>query len=524
MKIQKIKGISHGLMVALATQSIGAVAADIGAEAASGAGPKTPAIKTVTNFSQALRCMDELFLAYGKQGIVITSAGIPDETGKVRTGTKEMVISTVAKMTLKSNAFEFIDFHSAQDDLGQLFAAIGDAGRKLPDYYVRGSITQMDDNAVRKNKGAGISLPFFDFGYSKDESYDLLSMDMSVGEAASRKILPITSTSNTMILVKGGKSGEGGGRLGKLGLSFNVDLSRSEGVGAATRTLIELGLIETLGKFTQVPYWKCLDTNLTNPLIRDQAREWYDSAKEKDLLLFVQRKLAGMNRYNGPLDGAMSDALKEAVAEYQSKAGLIANGAVNFDLYASLLDDTQNQLAALPAPSPATKTIPGLAPAMKSPAASPAAVTTAAPAAPAAPVAFRLTLESERGARPSYRVGEFLNMSLSMNAHGTAYCYYEDASRTTARIFPNQFHPDSSVSAGGVMRLPGGGFKIRFDRAGTERVGCVGADRELVVPAGLKGARDLTPLPVRSLNDVVGQFKQANPAAVASFVDITVTP
>ena len=79
-------------------------------------------------------------------------------------------------------------------------------------------------------------------------------MDMSIGEAATRKILPVTSTSNTMGIKKGGRSGEGGGKLGKLGLSFNIDLSRTEGLGATTRTLIELGLIESLGKFTQVPY------------------------------------------------------------------------------------------------------------------------------------------------------------------------------------------------------------------------------------------------------------------------------
>ncbi|CAB1367375.1 DUF4384 domain-containing protein [Denitratisoma oestradiolicum] len=494
---------------------------DVAAEAAASAAPKTPAIKTVTNFSQALRCMDDLFMAFGKQGIVITSAGIPDETGKVRTGTKEMVITAIAKMTVKSNALEFIDFHAGGDDLANLFAAKGDAARKLPDYYIRGSITQMDDNSVRKNKGAGISLPFLDFGSSKDESYDLISMDMSVGDAATRKILPITSTSNTMVLVKGGSAKEGGGRLGKLGLSFNVDLSRSEGVGAATRTLIELGLIETVGKFTQVPYWKCLDTSITNPLIRDQAREWYDSAKDKDRVLFIQRKLAGMNRYRGPLDGSINDGLRNSVAEYQASAGLVADGAVNFDLYASLLDDTQNVLAALPAPA-VVPYVPGVSAAVKAPPAVAAAAQSQMTGASMAP--FRVSLESDRGVTPSYRVGDYLNMVLSLNSHGTAYCYYEDATRNTARIFPNQFHPDSSLKAGAITRLPSGGFKIRFDRAGRERVACIGADRELVVPSSLRGARDLTPLPVRSLDEVVSQFKQSNPAAVASFVDISVAP
>ena len=73
------------------------------AEATSAAGPKVPATKTITSFTQALRCMDQLFLAHGKQGIVITSAGVPDETGKVRTGTKEMVITAVAKQKLRKS-------------------------------------------------------------------------------------------------------------------------------------------------------------------------------------------------------------------------------------------------------------------------------------------------------------------------------------------------------------------------------------------------------------------------------------
>lgn len=523
-------------LVVLSVLPLPAVANDLAAEVQTSAAPKTPAVKTLTNFTQALRCMDELLLAYGKQGISITSTGIPDATGKVQAGTKEMLITAVSKMTMKSQAFDFIDFHRADDDLGKLFEAHGEASRVLPSYYIRGSITQLDDNTVRKNKGAGFSLPFLDIGASKDDAYDLLSMDMSIGEAATRKILPITSTSNTLILSKGGVAGEGGGKIGKLGLSFNIDISRSEGVGAATRTLVELGLIEALGKFTQVPYWKCLDTDVTNPLIREQAREWFDSAKESDRVLFVQRKLGGMGRYAGALDGVPNPALKTSIAEYQAAAGLVADGAVNFDLYASLLDDLQNQLAAVPAAAPKSNYIPGATSAMSRPSTAAPAATGKSPAAtqvvaapPAGPANapspnFRLKLDTERGARPSYRVGDFLNMTLSMNTQGTAYCYYEDAGRTTARIFPNQFRPDSAVPAGAGVRLPSGGFKIRFDKPGAERVACIGSDRELVIPSGLRGARDLSPLAVKSIDDVIGQYKQSNPSAVASIVEITVAP
>lgn len=70
---------------------------------------KTPASKTITNFTSALRCMDDLLLAYGKKDIVITTAGIPDSTGKVQAGTKEMLHTAASKMSIKSKSLAFID-------------------------------------------------------------------------------------------------------------------------------------------------------------------------------------------------------------------------------------------------------------------------------------------------------------------------------------------------------------------------------------------------------------------------------
>ncbi len=87
-------------LIALSLFPLPGIGDDLGAEVQTSAAPKTPAIKTITNFTQSLRCMDELFYAYGKQGIAITSAGIPDETGKVKTGTKEMLITAVSKMLI----------------------------------------------------------------------------------------------------------------------------------------------------------------------------------------------------------------------------------------------------------------------------------------------------------------------------------------------------------------------------------------------------------------------------------------
>ena len=46
-------------------------------------------------------------------------------------------------------------------------------------------------------------------------------------------------------------------------------------VMAIVRTLVELSTIESLGKLTQVPYWRCLQIDHTNPAIVAESREWF---------------------------------------------------------------------------------------------------------------------------------------------------------------------------------------------------------------------------------------------------------
>ena len=190
---------------------------------------KTPVAKTVTNFTPALRCMDDLMLAYGKKDIVITTAGIPDSTGKVMAGTKEMLISAASRMSIKSKALSFIDYDTERNDLLALFQDIQAAGafqHKLPNYYIRGAITQLDENAIDSQRGGGIALPWLDLGMSKDQVSSVVSMDMNIGETTTRMILPGMSASNSLVVTRAGDSKEAGGKIGKLGFSFNMSLTR----------------------------------------------------------------------------------------------------------------------------------------------------------------------------------------------------------------------------------------------------------------------------------------------------------
>lgn len=468
---------------------------------------KTPATKTVTNFTPALRCMDDLLLAYGKRDIVITTAGIPDSTGKVMTGTKEMLISAASKMSIKSKGLTFIDYDTERADLLALFQDIQAAGafqHKLPNYYIRGAITQLDENAIDSQQGGGIALPFLDVGISRDQVSSVVSMDMNVGETTTRMILPGVNATNSLIVTRSGRGTDVGGKLGKVGFAFNMSLNKSEGIGSGVRALIELGMIELVGKLTGTPYWKCLEIEKTNPIMTEQAREWYDGMKPEDRVKLVQRKLVGMNLFQGAIDGIVSRELGSAIGKYQAENGLIADGRINFDLYYSLLDADQ-PLASDPTGG------------------SSAPVITASPRPAAAAGPMAVKLDTDRGPRPTYKPKEFLQARVSLSNDGILYCYYRDTSGTIARIFPNRFHPDAFVRGGQPFGLPpeSSPFKIRFDKPGQEHIVCFASEKDLPLPANLKGA-DLTPLKVASIEEISVALKKSNPNIAEAKLDIVI--
>ncbi len=230
------------------------------------ANPRTAAVRNIGNFNEALRCMDDMFLAQGKQDIYITTAGIPDATGLIAAGTKEMFITAVSRMSAKSNAFRFVDYDPTQTDVQVLSELVGlHDDFVAPNYYVRGAITQLDSNVLQSSASAGVSIPGMDLAINGNQVVSVVSIDLNVGKLITRQILPGISASNSIAVVQSGKGADVGGFIGKAGLSLSVSLDKSEGFHQAVRNLIELSTIEILGKLTRVPYWQCLSIEFDEP-------------------------------------------------------------------------------------------------------------------------------------------------------------------------------------------------------------------------------------------------------------------
>lgn len=472
--------------------------------------PRTAPVRTITSFNEALRCMDELFLAQGKKDIYITSAGIPDATGLVAAGTKEMLITAISKMSATSGAFRFVDYDPTQLDVQVLSELVGLRDNFVaPNYYIRGAITQLDSNVLSSAESAGVSMPYFDLAISRDQVVSVMSLDLNVGKLVTRQIIPGMSASNSIAIVRSGKGGDVGGVIGKAGVSISVSLDRSEGFHQAVRNLVELSTIEAVGKLTRVPYWQCLQIDQTNPTYRAEAREWFDTMSPGERVRFVKTNLAGAGYMQASSSDQVDPELNSAIARYQADHDLIPNGRVDFELYYGLLAaasrdkvaaNRERKEAAIPVTAmPAASTV---------------------PAASSPPSPPRVEIRTSQGAHPSFRVNDTLVVEALTSRDGFLYCYYQDSGGAVARIFPNRFQPNAYVHGGSSVEIPPGSekpFKIRFDKGhAREAVACIASPLELglKLPEPFK-VQDLEPLPVSSLKDVVESFRRAGSGQIS---------
>lgn len=464
--------------------------------------PDTSPVRTVTSFSASLRCMDRLFQQYGVTNRLITSDGIPDATGEISAGTKEMLISAISQTSVKSNAYNFVDYEQ-QSNITFLADYVSDPNTvratglglpsnfQIPQHYLRGAITQLDSGVIAETASAGIGIPDADLGVSTDQVASVVSVDVNVGDTLTRQMIPGVSASNSIVVRRSGTSADAGATIKKLGLNFNLSFNRSEGVHAAVRTLIELSTIEVLGKLAQVPYWRCLEVEQTNPEIEQQARDWFANMDPKERVTFAQRALKGMGHYEGPVNGVLDASTREAIGVYQSEQQQIANGQVNFDLYASLI---AADLAL--GKEPQQDAVPAAFEPRQAPRVTPAAVTVTTP----------------RGPQNRFLTGELVQVIVETSADAFTYCYYQDGTGQIVRLFPNRFMPDPLLQARQPLALPGvAPFDLVLETPGVkEQVMCFSSSDELgrFLPDNLQ-ATDLERLPVGNMQSIAQAFQGA---------------
>ena len=476
-------------------------------------GPQTAPHRSITSFSAGLRCMDNHLIDYGVRDVSVIVEDILDKTTKVSAGTKDMLISAVSDMTKRSRGIRLIAFGS---DSGNTIGFLQQAQNRtpyaiVPQYGIRGSVTQFDDAIVRKNADGGIAIePYLGIGLARTAQASMLGLDLTVLSTEDLSVVSGASTRNSVIIMKEGRGFDAEAAIRKFGINYNVSISQNEGQSQALRTLVELAAIELFGKLVKVPYWTCLGASASDEVVKTEIQDWYEGMRinPSELVSYFQNQLRQRRLYNGPVDGTINPEIKEAVAAYREALGLSREPKLSLDFFRAYLSANHSEissrvrLAVVPA---------SLAAAPVAPATTYSATAYAGSAKPLSAAAAKpLGLKLETAHRATeFKRGQLINLIVSPSHDAHVYCYLRDENRQIKRFYPNRFVRDSRVSAAAPITLPG---KMRFQIVANERglpetVACFATERDVMpdLPVSATGV-DFEALPLASLDQLQGAF------------------
>ena len=517
-------------------------------------GPEAVPTRTITNFSPALRCMDGLLITWGIRDLPVVVEDLIDQTKKVNAGTKDMLISAMSEMTRRSKAIKLITYGKDTGNLiGLIESAKGrNAFQNVPPYGIRGSVSQLDDNILRRNVDIGIAFdPYLSIGASGSAGASVLGIDLTVVSSRDLAVVPGVTSRNSVVLYREGSGFDGDAAIRKFGVNFSMTLSRSEGQAQALRTLVELAVIELVGKLGTLPYWRCLGTSADDPEVAAEREDWYYglASRPAELIGFFQFQLRNRGYYRGPSNGQRSAEFDRSVEAYRKALDLPPSRELDLPFFnAYLAADHAAVLARFPAPAllgdappepvakgpetPASVAVASAASRSDPDSASTAKAASPAPIAPAPAIPalavpegtappsrtvagamhaepLRLAIQSRENPHTLRRNQPFrLAITTTRDAH--VYCYLRDEHKKVQRIFPNRFDEHSIVKKTHPLDLPGNGrFQLLTSPRGvTEAIVCYATDRDVLalLPKSVAG-RDFEDLPVASIEEVKQAFR-----------------
>ena len=447
--------------------------------------PATRPVRSMSSFSDSLMCMDHMMREAEIPTTLITSKQIPDYSGRVPVATKDMVITALSQMSRLSNAFRYVDFEvdiARQDTVQNLTTILLNNNQmqlQRPALYVSGAISFVDQNVLSTRSGAGVSASRVEVGYDRSRGATIIGLEMHLADFRTRTMIPGLDSANEVIIGNSGQGLDLAGRIGSVGVQFNVGRDLTQGSGAAMRTLVELAVIELAGKWTRLPYWRCLTLDNTHPEFQRQLREWYDEGDRNTHARLVQRYLASQGylpAFEQPLP-INSPVLREAVGRFQADLGMVVTGEINYNTYERALREfvaisEDGKLARVGWPELGSGQV------------------------AVAPLALTMQIENTVRDRTVFESGTQIFTSATVSRAAHLFCYLRDANNNVVKLLPNMGNPESLVSANQAIRLPDWmvpypAFVLEAGAKGNEALMCMATNedpmarlpQELQVPA-----------------------------------------
>lgn len=215
--------------------------------------------KRETIMDEALVNLGQMLMAYDISPTPIQSQNIGNETADkgVPTNLYVMVSTAINKV---GKEVVFIPYDT-QYIINEATTG-GTIQRIYPDSVISGGITGVDKDLIEKEREGDASGGWAGASgsarYSAKEGVSRITLDLNMRSYKTQSYYPGVLASNS-IIIRQDRLGWGvSASYMEFSLSFDSEVKTKQGIYAALRFLTELSVVELLGKYFSVPYWKCI--------------------------------------------------------------------------------------------------------------------------------------------------------------------------------------------------------------------------------------------------------------------------
>ena len=305
----------------------------------------------VTTFSDSLKTFGLMMEIHRSQPIKIMVKDITDKTGaSISTGSEiQQNITEIVKSTLNSMG-ENVVFIEYDPEFVQAMQQTGysDFGDKLiPDVVVTGAITEFDRALESWDKGidAGAEVQFShvkkmlpsqtisaEFSDQSAVNKARITVDFNLKDFKTLGGIPGMTIVNAIEVQKGQRKQEFGITL--FGPTFGSKGSRKivQGRHDAVRQVVQSGLIQLIGRYAAVPYWKVFgDETVQDEIVMKSWIRGFPRLDDASRISMMQEKLFLLG-YDVNVNGKVDDKTKAAFSDFKSKNNL-SGGSLNTEAF-----------------------------------------------------------------------------------------------------------------------------------------------------------------------------------------------
>ena len=320
-----------------------------------------PEIKE-TSFDKPLADLGEMTRVYGKRAF-IQGKDITDLTGLSQYGFGEIPrdITEMTKSALNAigGNVVYIPYNPVFINNQVVTGYSNFQGKLIPDIVLSGGITEFDRGLKThsSNTDFGVTTrPFnvdeswvpgdtisVDWGYGDKDSLARITLDFNLLDFRTMSGVARMQTVNSINVYKALAEKELGFTI--FGPSFGLKgtVKKVQGRHAAIRLLVQTSVLQIVGKYLYLPYWKLVPGMQPDPVVIDRIRQDYRALSDQDKIAEIQTclYLKGHNiSVNGRMDAPTREALSSFKPDWDPSRG-VHDPELYVALWSSLADNLE---------------------------------------------------------------------------------------------------------------------------------------------------------------------------------------